>query len=174
MRDELISQFIDDELDLDEKIEFVQAVQRGGDFGATAVELLAQEKLLRAVPKAPAVRAPWNAGPWLKGLAAAAVAIAALWLGWPAQQPELAAQRFVIYAPQASRVEIIGSFSDFKPLRMQPAGGYWVANLKLAPGEYRYSFRVDGSQDLPDPTVASREQDDFGGANTIINLGGSI
>ena len=174
MRDELISQFIDDELDLDEKIEFVQAVQQEGEFGATTVELLVQEKLLRAVPEAPAVRAPWKAGPWLKGLAVAAAVCGVVWLGWPAQQPEPQTQRFVIYAPQASQVEIIGSFSDFKPVRMQAAGGYWVANLKLAPGEYRYSFRLDGSQDLPDPTVASREQDDFGGVNTILNLGGSI
>lgn len=174
MKDELISQFIDDELDLDEKIEFVQAVQQDGDFGATAVDLLAQEKLLRAVPPAPAVRRPWNAGPWLKGLAVAAAVCGVVWLGWPAQQPELAAQRFVIYAPQAERVEIIGSFSDFKPVSMRPAGGYWVATLRLKPGEYRYSFRLDGRQNLPDPTVASREQDDFGGANTILNLGGSI
>jgi hypothetical protein len=174
MRDELISQFIDDELNLDEKIEFVQAVQRGGEFGATAVDLLEQEKMLRAVPSAPALRSPWNARPWLKGLAAAAVAGLVVWLGWPTQQPELETQRFVIYAPTAERVELIGSFSDFRPVGMRPAGGYWVATLRLAPGEYRYSFRLDGRQDLPDPTVASREQDDFGGANTILNLGGSI
>ena len=174
MRDELISQFIDDEHDLDEKLEFVQGLRQDDALGAAAVALLEQERLLRAVPAAPPLRRSLTVWPWLKGLAAVAGLAALVWLAWPAAKPGLEARRFVIYAPQARQVEIIGSFSDFKPVRMRAAGGYWVASLKLAPGEYRYSFRVDGSRSLPDPTVASRETDDFGGANTILNLGGSI
>ena len=47
MRDYLISSYIDDELDLDEKIEFVETVHAEAPFKDEAVDLLLQEKLLR-------------------------------------------------------------------------------------------------------------------------------
>ena len=47
MKDFLISSYIDDELDLDEKIEFVEAVHEKADFKDETVDLLHQEKLVR-------------------------------------------------------------------------------------------------------------------------------
>ena len=53
-----ISMFIDNELDLDEKIEFVNKVHGDEEFYHDSLELLKQEKLIRSEPIAhvPAVR----------------------------------------------------------------------------------------------------------------------
>ena len=47
MKDSLISLYIDNELDLDEKIEFVEAVHHDVSLKDEAIDLLTQEKLLR-------------------------------------------------------------------------------------------------------------------------------
>ena len=46
MKDYLISSYIDDELDLDEKIEFVETVSEKVSFKDETVDLLLQEKLI--------------------------------------------------------------------------------------------------------------------------------
>ena len=48
MKDYLISSYIDDELDLDEKIEFVETVHEQMAFKDEAVGLLQQEKQIRS------------------------------------------------------------------------------------------------------------------------------
>ena len=47
MKAYLISQFIDDELSLDEKCEFVETVHASRGFKQETVDLINQEKLLR-------------------------------------------------------------------------------------------------------------------------------
>ena len=58
MKSELISLFIDDELDLDDKLSFVETVHAEAVFKNEAIELLNQEKMLRAdgVERVPEVR----------------------------------------------------------------------------------------------------------------------
>ena len=50
MNHQIISLFIDDELTLNEKIEFVEEVHGSRPFKDEAIELLQQEKLLRSDP----------------------------------------------------------------------------------------------------------------------------
>ena len=50
MNHQIISLFIDDELTLNEKIEFVEEVHGSKPFKNEAIELLQQEKLLRSDP----------------------------------------------------------------------------------------------------------------------------
>jgi hypothetical protein len=50
MDDYLISLFIDDEMDLDEKIVFVETVHTSREYTLETVALLEQEKLLRKAP----------------------------------------------------------------------------------------------------------------------------
>ena len=52
------------------------------------------------------------------------------------------------------------------------SSGYWEIKLDLKPGEHRYVFIFDGQHRLADPTVMAREQDDFGGENTVLVTGG--
>ena len=177
----LISMFIDDELDLDDKIQFVEQVHTDKDFKDESVDLLIQEKILRGevVERAPEVdiKAPGKsfskvirpAAFFTSGLAAAAMIFFLL----ISPQPETATRpyRFVIHQPGAKTVELTGSFLNWGKAPMVPAkAGYWSITLDLPAGEHRFSYVVDNSRMMTDPTVASSERDDFGGENSIILL----
>lgn len=81
--------------------------------------------------------------------------------------------RFVIQHDGDGLVEIAGTFTGWRKLPLQPAGreGYWEITLPLASGEHRYSFLINGTISLPDPTVLAQEDDDFGAVNSILQVG---
>ncbi len=211
MDDLLISQFIDDELDLDEKIAFVEATRRSHPFAEETLSLLSQERLLREQPPstlpasfplpAPAHvdrgdRSDWqeaapiarpankvvDRGRWfttcwppLSGFAAALLLVGLLFLLQPDQPlpPTRHEHRFVLYQPGAQEAKLAGSFTDWRPLPMERVGdsSYWTLTVPLPAGEHRYSFLVEGDSRIADPTVVLREQDDFGGENSLLVLG---
>jgi hypothetical protein len=181
MNDQLISQYIDDELSLQEKMDFIQALDAEPGFKGEALALLAAEKRLRAdvVDFVPELRRVPRAVPrsirWLRPLASTAAGLAAaaavLWVAFTSQpQPSLQPHRFVIYQPAARTVELAGSFSDWKRIPLKAAGqsGYWETTLDLPQGEHRFSYIVEGERRVADPTVTVRESDDFGGENSIL------
>ncbi len=189
MSDELISLYIDDELDLDGKIAFVEIVHKEDLFKDRVVEFLRQEKTLCAevTDRVPEVTRP---GPEVypfrrrrplyiaAAVSAAVAAFIATILFWPARQEVNVAAapepyRFVIYRPNTSRAEIAGDFTGWKRVSMEriSMSGYWEISLPLHPGEHRYVFILDGHKRLADPTVMAREQDDFGGENSILVTG---
>jgi hypothetical protein len=183
MNDELISMYIDEELGLDEKIVFVETIHGDRRFKDDTVSLLQQEKLLRAeaVEQCPALEIRAHAKPWplrlFRPLAAcaaaglAAVAILIFVFHSPREQP-VRPYRFVIYQPEAQRVELAGSFSAWKriPLKLAGQSGYWETTLDLPEGEYRFAYIIEGDRRLTDPTIAVRETDDFGGENSILRV----
>ncbi|MBW1636644.1 MAG: hypothetical protein JRC87_07470 [Deltaproteobacteria bacterium] len=186
MKDYLISMFVDNELSLDEKVEFVETVHSNSPFKDETVALLNQEKLLQGdmvitmpesrVPVIPAEKVSmfksWFAP--LTGLATAAIVAASVFLLRPA--PVIGTKelqhRFVIYHPDVNKADIVGDFTSWSPVPMRKIGdsGYWAITLTLPEGEHRYSYLVDNNRQIPDPTVLSHEQDDFGGENSIINI----
>jgi hypothetical protein len=184
MKDHLISMYIDEELDLEEKIVFVETVHEDRGFKDAAVDLLNQERLLRAevVERVPAVEIPEGGGLFrlrrFKPIAALAAGLglaAAVFLftiNGPPKEPPLQAHRFVIYRPEAKRVEITGSFTGWRnvPLAPTAGGGYWEITLDIPAGEHRFSYVLEGGQRMTDPTIAVREADDFGGENSILAL----
>jgi len=180
MNDQLISLYIDDELDLDEKIVFVETVHEDRNFKDDAVNLLRQEKLIRAdvVDRPPVLSIRERSKPWslklLRPLAAAGLAAAAIvWLTfWPSPEQQLRPWRFVIYQPDAKGVELAGSFSSWKRIPLKHAGssGYWEITLELPEGDHRFSYIIEGSRRMADPTIAVREADDFGGENSILSV----
>ena len=192
MKDYLISMYVDNELDLDEKIEFVESVHSSAPFKEETVELLEQEKLLRGdmtvdLPtfSIPAPEKETAVNSWLRswfapaaGFATALVLIAGIFLLRPApvMGPEEQPHRFVIYRPDINQARIVGDFTQWSPVSMEKIGrsGYWAVTLPLPAGEHKYSYLVDNDQLIPDPTVLTQEQDDFGGKNSIINVAISI
>lgn len=116
--------------------------------------------------------------PWslklLRPLAAAGLAAAAIvWLTfWPSPEHQLRPWRFVIYQPDAKGVELAGSFSSWKRIPLKHAGssGYWEITLELPEGDHRFSYIIEGSRRMADPTIAVREADDFGGENSILSV----
>jgi len=180
MKDYLISSYIDDELDLDEKIEFVETVHENVSLKDETVDLLHQEKKLRieVVDRVPAIELRekrrffnprWRpAAIFTAGLAAA---LLIMFLVTPRQeQMLLTTHRFVLFQPDASRVEITGSFLGWEAVPMKKTGtsGYWEAVLELPAGEHRLCYILEGGRRIPDPTIPIREKDDFGGENSIL------
>ena len=180
MKDYLISSYIDDELNLDEKIEFVEAVHEKAAFKDEAVDLLHQEKLVRSevVDRVPAVvfskkrrfTIPlWRpAGIFAAGLAAALLVF--FFVTTQQEQPLLTTYRFVLYQPDVSQVEITGSFLGWEAVAMKKSGtsGYWEAVFEVPAGEHRLCYIIEGRKRIPDPTIPIREKDDFGGENSIL------
>ncbi len=180
MKDHLISMYIDEELSLEEKIVFVETVHGNKCFKDSAVELLNQERLLRAevVERPPAVEIPKARALFrlrrftpFAALAAGLAAAVFLFLNnGPPHAPPRQAHRFVIYQPEARRVEITGSFTGWRnvPLKPSAGGGYWEITLDVPAGEHRFSYVLEGGERMTDPTIAVRETDDFGGENSIL------
>jgi hypothetical protein len=188
MNDMLISLFIDDEMDLDEKITFVETVHDSQRFADEAVALLQQEKILRDIPMPAIALAKLSDTVGLSGLnrfrlwwppmAGFATAMLLVGLGFlfvPGPERPIPAEehRFVLYLPQVNQARIIGTFTGWNPLPMRRIGssGYWDLTVKVPRGEHRYSYLVDEGNKITDPTVATREHDDFGGENSVIVIG---
>jgi hypothetical protein len=181
MQDYLISMFIDDELDLDNKIEFVETVHEDRNFMDETVGFLRQEKMIRSevVDEVPSVKVRlkektgvplWRPmAIFASGLAAALILF---FFTQPPKEPLSTAHRFVIYQPGVEQVEITGSFTDWRTLPMNRAGAsdYWEITIDVPVGEHRFSYILEGDQRLADPTILIREKDDFGGENSILEV----
>jgi len=183
MNHEVISLFIDDELTLDDKIEFVEDIHRSEPFKDETVELLRQEKLLRSDPveRIPEGKLKEGRFPILRFLRpaslAAAAAVAALiivFFSFAPHQNQETPYRFVFCRPDVSRIEITGSFTGWNAVPMEKVGesGYWEHTFNLPQGEYRFAYLLDSGDRIPDPTIPAREMDDFGSENSILSIGG--
>jgi hypothetical protein len=182
MSSQMISMFIDDELTLDDKIDFVETVHGSRPFKEETVELLQQERLLRSEPAnhCPAVEIRSKrlfSFRFLRpfGLVAAGAALSLLVLFFPltpVQSPDTP-YRFILYRPDVSRVDITGSFTGWRAVPMKQAGssGYWEYTSSLPRGEHRFSYIINGTVRMPDPTIQTRESDDFGSENTVLSIG---
>jgi hypothetical protein len=179
----MISMFIDDELGIDEKIEFVEKVHGDQAFKDDTIELLHQEKLIRSevVARIPEVELKARKRLTFKSLLrpvgllvpALAAAVIILLLLMPSQVSTSTPYRFVIYNADASQVEITGSFTEWRKLPMNRKGssGYWEATIDLPQGEHRFTYILNGNRRVADPTILTREHDDFGGENSILSVG---
>lgn len=80
---------------------------------------------------------------------------------------------FVLMAPEAARVSIVGDFNDWDPaatpLRRAGEHAWWVV-VKLPPGRYRYSFVVDGTRWVADPAAPRAVDNDFGPASSVVTI----
>ncbi len=118
--------------------------------------------------------------PWLGALAAGAVL--ALLILWPRTPPlpreptQLASRdsvyvRFVLYAPDAKRVAVAGTFNqwdqDAAPLAPAGTTGVWTTTLVLPVGQHQYAFVVDGERWVADP-AAPMVDDGFGRRNSVV------
>lgn len=179
----MVSLYIDDELSLEEKSEFIERIHKDSSYYVETKELLDQERLIRSdmlefepetkfsIPFqwSGIIRFLWR--PIGFAAVAAACAILVMAVHTP-QRHDQKVNRFVIYRPDVSRVEITGSFTGWQrvPLQMVGNSGYWEVSLKLSKGEHRFTYILDGDQPYADPTILSVENDDFGGMNSIIKV----
>ena len=181
-----ISMFIDDELDLDEKIDFVKKVHAEEQFYFESIDLLEQEKLLRSDVTAAVPRVSIKEKskifdlqrfvPLLRVAEFGAVAVLVLFFVFsvlPENKPkdkDFVPKRFVIYQPEAQSVQIAGSFTNWNnvPMKMIGPSGYWEIELDVSKGEHRYVFIIGDDRKIADPTILTRERDDFGSENSVL------
>lgn len=177
----MMSMFIDDELDLDEKIEFVETVHTDTTVKEEILNLLQQEKLIRTpgIHRVPVVEVGFRpkrvvqfwrpAALFLSGLAAALILF---FFTLPEQEITTVPYRFVIYRPDANEIAITGSFTGWNTIPMNKMGtsGYWELKLDLHQGEHRFGYILGSGERIPDPSILTREKDDFGGENSILDL----
>jgi hypothetical protein len=150
-------------------------------------------------------RPVWIAADWLMrgrtlrlsplgGLALAAglagiVLVARSWIAAPptpgapaspavsASVPDAGAIQFLIVAPGAQSVSLVGDFNDWDagatPMRAVNASGLWTAAIPLEPGRYRYAFLLDGARWVADPSRPRALEDEFGTPSSVVTIGGS-
>lgn len=83
--------------------------------------------------------------------------------------------QFVLVAPRAASVTVVGDFNDWSlsatPLARAEGDGVWWVTVSLAPGRYRYSFVVDGTVWREDPE-APAVAEEFGRPTSVVTVGG--
>lgn len=187
--DHFISMYIDDEMSLEEKILFINTIHGDETYRNDTVSMLEQEKKLvttlirplpeRALPFSKNHRSFHSMG---LALAVGVLLVVSFLAGVNLNSlngslhqdtvmiPGTVPHRFVLHHLGPAQVEITGSFTEWQKVPLIPTGseGYWEITLDVPAGEHRYSFVIDGTRLVPDPTVATKEPDDFGSVNSIL------
>ena len=87
------------------------------------------------------------------------------------------AVKFVLIAPQAARVSLVGDFNGWdasaNPMKTQGVNGMWTVFVPLQPGMHTYSFVVDGAHFVADPTAPIAPDDGYGHKSSVVLVGGS-
>ena len=85
--------------------------------------------------------------------------------------------KFVLVAPQAARVSLVGDFNGWDPaatpMQRTPTGGTWSVVVPLKAGRHEYAFVVDGKHWLPDPSAPLAPVDGLGAPNSVVLVSGS-
>ena len=183
----------------DDDREFLERVSKAyGQVGP--IDPAARAEVIRSV-EADALRVrrtAWTVSPGWLSAAAAALLIVGVGLGWtlrsmraasapaeeelPAELSTLSATsevrivQFVLTAPRASSVTVVGDFNGWDPgatpMRRRDTGA-WVAAIPVQPGRHLYAFIVDGDRWIPDPAAPLAPEDGFGIRNSVIVVGDS-
>jgi hypothetical protein len=91
-------------------------------------------------------------------------------VGTPNSPQDGAGVSFVLVAPAASRVAIVGDFNGWSPTATpmrRTAAGLWSIDLPLAAGRHTYAFVVDGVL-VPDPNALDSADEDFGVRSSVV------
>ena len=79
--------------------------------------------------------------------------------------------KFVLIAPQAKNVSLVGDFNEWDlsktPMTRSEKSGLWTVVLPLSAGRHLYAFVVDGSSWVQDPSAPIAPDDGFGHANSV-------
>ena len=165
--------------------ERLKAYEEALDLLATAAEPAPPDLLrgvLGALPEAPdpswaqRLGALWpRGGRWAAPALAGAAAGLAVAVGVGQWLPrEGQGVTFEVHAPGAHRVELVGSFNDWRPgelvLRGPDATGHWTTTVRLPAGRHEYMFLLDGQDLVTDPRAPARRPDGFGRENALIEL----
>ena len=133
-------------------------------------------RVMREIAAQPVpMRRPWiRSLPWLA--AAAALAAVLITRPWSARGDRQGDFQFVLLAPRAASVALVGDFNDWDPARTPmrtSRDGLWATIVPLAPGRYRYAFLINGREWRADPSAPVALDDEFGTPSSVVTVGGS-
>ncbi|NOY86523.1 MAG: hypothetical protein GXP52_04410 [Deltaproteobacteria bacterium] len=190
---DLVHRYVDGDLQDEEKDTFELLLGRDPSLQRYIEQVGAMDRTAKglSVRKAPDIALPRGFWSFIRGLlpplgpfaAGAAVATACLLLGLGAASyfrrvPDLpmrpASFRLVYYSPGAHSVSVLGDFNHWSgeiPLKPRGKKGYWLVELNVPPGEYRYVLLIDGEKRVADPTADYLINDDFGSKNSVVRIG---
>lgn len=86
---------------------------------------------------------------------------------------EVVTHRFVLQAPAARKVCLVGDFNQWKLCEVpmtKDADGHWVADVRLPRGRHQYMFVVDDQKWQTDPRADVKVDDGFGNENAVVFL----
>jgi hypothetical protein len=79
--------------------------------------------------------------------------------------------RFMLVAPSAQRVSLVGDFNRWSPsaapMRRSRDGQSWILEVGLRPGRHAYAFVVDDDV-VADPAAPSAVGEDFGVPSSVV------
>lgn len=82
------------------------------------------------------------------------------------------ATQFVLEAPRAQSVALVGDFNAWDPrsapLARDPQTGLWTLTLPVIPGRHVYAFLVDGKEWTLDPRAPQERDADFGRPGSVL------
>lgn len=82
--------------------------------------------------------------------------------------------RFMLVAPGAARVALVGDFNDWslEATQLSPSGdgSVWSVSVLLPTGRHQYAFVVDDSRWMVDPRAPAAVEDDYGTRNSVITI----
>jgi hypothetical protein len=79
--------------------------------------------------------------------------------------------QFVVDAPTAETVHLVGDFTEWQPtveLTDVDGDGVWSGRVPLLPGVHEYMFVIDGADWITDPNAAGYQDDGFGQRNALV------
>lgn len=80
--------------------------------------------------------------------------------------------QFKLYAPQAKKVTLAGSFNNWDTRALsakKDSRGNWLVKASLKPGRYEYKFFVDGNW-MSDPSCSGYVPNGFGTHNCVLEI----
>lgn len=84
----------------------------------------------------------------------------------------LSSVTFVLAAPSAREVAVIGSFNGWNSagwtMIRDQSRGLWTLSSALPPGSHEYVFLIDGTTPVADTMAALNVDDGFGGRNSVL------
>ena len=90
------------------------------------------------------------------------------------QQVPMVEVRFELFAPQATSVELLGNFNNWKTGTLRLVGpdptGHWLTTVYLTEGRHEYLFLVDGKHWIADPKALVLRPDGFGQMNSVLEV----
>lgn len=157
----------------------------GADFASRVMERIGSAAPLATPRRRPERVLDWFIRPRtlrvspLAGLAAAACLLLVMGLffrqgGDPGNRVPagLSPVTFVLAAPSAREVAVIGSFNGWNAagwtMTRDPSRGLWTLSSALPPGSHEYVFLIDGTTPVADAMAALNVDDGFGGRNSVL------